>query len=84
MLLPLVAGSALLIVRGVPGFVEALLMATRVAPEGLLAAINDTGQPAATTTDWTAIAINSYFFAGALLLVPTTAAYARRSARRRR
>jgi hypothetical protein len=78
-LLPLGFGSTLLIARGIPGIVEAVLMVTGVAPNGLLAAVNGTGETTSGTTDWTGAAINTYFFVGAIFLLSTTASYARQS-----
>ncbi|MEU1587048.1 hypothetical protein [Micromonospora sp. NPDC005710] len=74
-LTPLLAGSVLLVVRGVPGMVENLLMVTGIRRGGFVGVADiSTGE------FWTGIGINSYFFAGAVLLVGTTISYGRRSA----
>jgi hypothetical protein len=69
---PLLIGSTLLVVRGVPGFAEFILQVTGVAPAGLMG-----GQPTTGSVRWAEYAINLYFFLGALLLVPTTRRYLR-------
>ncbi|MCX5115575.1 hypothetical protein OG992_00180 [Micromonospora sp. NBC_00362] len=75
LLTPLVFGSTLLVIRGVPGMVENLLMVTGVRRGGFVGAADiSTGE------FWTGIGVNTYFFAGAVLLVGTTVSYGRRSA----
>ncbi|MFF0253642.1 hypothetical protein ACFYPW_14240 [Micromonospora zamorensis] len=76
LLAPLVCGSVLLAIRGVPGMVENLLMVTGVRRGGFMGAGDiSTGE------FWAGIGINTYFFTGAVLLVGTTVSYGRRSAR---
>ncbi|MET7969164.1 hypothetical protein [Micromonospora sp. NPDC005305] len=70
---PLWFGSALLVVRGVPGMVENLLMAT--GNRGGFVGADDIS----TAEFWAGIGINTYFFVGAVLLVVTTVSYHRRS-----
>jgi hypothetical protein len=77
LLVPLGFGSALLVLRGLPGLVENLVMVTGLRRGGLMGP--DEGL--STGELWTGVAINTYFFVGALLLVPATLAYARRSHR---
>ncbi|MBG6064721.1 hypothetical protein [Micromonospora ureilytica] len=75
LLTPLLSGSMLLVVRGVPGMVENLLMVTGVRRGGFVGAADiSTGE------FWAGIGINTYFFAGAVLLVGTTVSYGCRSA----
>ncbi|WBB68281.1 hypothetical protein [Micromonospora sp. WMMD812] len=74
LLAPLWFGSALLVVRGVPGMVENLLMATAVRRGGFVGA-----EDISTAEVWAGMGINTYFFAGAVLLVGTTISYLRRS-----
>ncbi|GAB3338937.1 hypothetical protein RMN56_19835 [Micromonospora halotolerans] len=73
LLTPLWFGSALLVVRGVPGMVENLLMAT--GNRGGFVGRDDIS----TAEFWAGIGINTYFFVGAVLLVVTTVSYVRRS-----
>ena len=74
LLTPLWFGSALLVVRGVPGMAENLLMVTGIRRGGFMG----TGD-ISTPELWAGVGINSYFFVGAVLLVPTTVSYACRS-----
>ncbi|MEW1588249.1 hypothetical protein AB0283_22740 [Micromonospora vinacea] len=75
LLTPLLSGSVLLVIRGVPGMVENFLMVTGVRRGGFVGVADiPPGE------FWTGIGINTYFFAGAVLLVGTTVSYARRSA----
>ncbi|MGA5309071.1 hypothetical protein [Micromonospora taraxaci] len=74
-LTPLWFGSVLLVVRGVPGMVENLLMVTGVRRGGFVGA-----QDISTGEFWAGLAINTYFFVGAVLLVGATNSYVRRSA----
>ncbi|MCZ7374673.1 hypothetical protein [Micromonospora sp. WMMC250] len=74
-LTPLWFGSVLLVVRGVPGMVENLLMVTGVRRGGFVGA-----QDISTGEFWAGLAINTYFFVGAVLLVGAMVSYVRRSA----
>ncbi|OKI10123.1 hypothetical protein A6A06_05830 [Streptomyces sp. CB02923] len=77
--LPLWFGAVLLVVRGVPGLVENVTTATGLTPRGLLgraAELADTGSGAF----WAGMAINGYFFVGAVVLVPVTVAFERATA----
>ncbi|MFI6258342.1 hypothetical protein ACIBCL_19900 [Micromonospora zamorensis] len=75
LLAPLLGGSVLLVIRGVPGMAENLLMVTGVRRGGFMGAADiSTGE------FWTGIGVNTYFFTGAVLLVGTTVSYTRRSA----
>ncbi|MFE1176829.1 hypothetical protein [Streptomyces sp. NPDC058773] len=69
MLPPLRFGAVLLLVRGVPGLVENVTTATGLTPYRLLGL---DGQPAdpATGEFWTEMAINTYFFVGAVVMLP--------------
>ncbi|MEO3768754.1 hypothetical protein [Micromonospora sp. B9E7] len=78
-LAPLWFGSVLLVVRGAPGLVENLLMVTGVRRGGFVGA-----QDISTGEFWAGLAINTYFFAGAVLLVGATVTYVRGSAEVRR
>ncbi|MGA4727966.1 hypothetical protein ACWEOS_20225 [Micromonospora taraxaci] len=73
-LTPLWFGSVLLVVRGVPGMVENLLMVTGVRRGGFVGA-----QDISTGEFWAGLAINTYFFVGAVLLVGATVSHVRRS-----
>ncbi|MFG2050690.1 hypothetical protein ACGFIW_25065 [Micromonospora sp. NPDC048935] len=73
---PLLCGSVLLVIRGVPGMAENLLMVTGVRRGGF-AGTDDIS----TGEFWAGLAINTYFFLGAVLLVGATVSYGRRSAR---
>lgn len=76
LLAPLLSGSMLLVIRGVPGMAENLLMVTGIRRGGFM------GDADISTGEfWTGIGINTYFFTGAVLLVGTTVCYGRRSAR---
>ncbi|MGW4154175.1 hypothetical protein ACWEDF_13595 [Micromonospora chersina] len=79
LLTPLWFGTALLVVRGVPGMVENVLMATGIRRGGFVGA-----EDISTAEVWAGLGINTYFFVGAVLLVVTTASYVRRSPGRRR
>jgi hypothetical protein len=75
LLTPLLSGSALLVIRGVPGMIENLLMVTGVRRGGFVGVADiSTGEL------WTGVAINTYFLAGAVLLVGATVSYVRQSA----
>ncbi|MGY4990979.1 hypothetical protein [Streptomyces nigrescens] len=67
--LPLWFGAVLLLVRGVPGLVENLTTATGLTPYGLLGMAE---QPAdlASGEFWTGMVINTYFFVGAVVMLP--------------
>jgi len=77
LLAPLVIGCALLVLRGVPGFVEFLLQVTGVSPTGLMALFEDDPEPPARRVLWAGYAINLFFFVGAVLLVPATLRFRR-------
>lgn len=72
LLVPLWFGSVLLSVRGVPGMVENVAMVTGVRPGGFAG-----DGPLGTADLLRSLAINTYFFVGAAVLVPTTLAYRR-------
>lgn len=77
--LPLWFGVGLLVVRGVPGLVENVTTAAGLTPRGLLgqgAELADIGPG----TFWTGMAINTYFFVGAVVLVPVVVAFERGAA----
>ncbi|SCE91038.1 hypothetical protein GA0070214_103202 [Micromonospora chaiyaphumensis] len=74
LLTPLWFGSTLLVVRGVPGMVENLLMATGIRRGGFVGA-----EDISTAELWAGLGINTYFFIGAVLLSVTTVSYVRRS-----
>ncbi|MFI1224661.1 MULTISPECIES: hypothetical protein [unclassified Streptomyces] len=80
-LAPLVIGSVLLFVRGVPGFIEIVLVTTGVTPRGLWALVDDSARVIPESQMVRDALINGYFFLGALCLIPTTLAYARRTRR---
>ncbi|MGC4813234.1 hypothetical protein ACLQ29_22130 [Micromonospora sp. DT228] len=71
---PLLCGSILLVIRGVPGMVENLLMVSGVRRGGFVGA-----DDISTTEFWTGLGINTYFFLGAVLLVGATVSYGRRT-----
>jgi hypothetical protein len=73
LLTPLWIGSTLLVVRGVPGMVENLLMAA--GDRGGFVGADDIS----TAEFWAGIGINTYFFIGAVLLVVTTVSFGRTS-----
>ncbi|MEU8127864.1 hypothetical protein AB0B68_11655 [Micromonospora sp. NPDC049049] len=75
LLTPLVFGSVLLVIRGVPGMAENFVMVSGVRRGGFMGVAD-----VSTGEIWAGIAINTYFFAGAALLVGTTVSYGRRSA----
>ncbi|MEU4473930.1 hypothetical protein [Micromonospora sp. NPDC023888] len=72
---PLLCGSILLVIRGVPGMAENLLMVTGVRRGGFVGA-----EDISTGEFWAGLGINTYFFAGAVLLMGATVSYGRRSA----
>jgi len=74
---PLYFGSGLLVVRGVPGLVEDVLMLSGVRRGGFVGDQNISGGEF-----WTGIGINAYFFAGAVTLVAATRVFVRRDSRR--
>jgi hypothetical protein len=78
LLTPLVVGSVLLVLRGVPGFVEFLGQVTGVAPAGLMGLADPDLVAPTGRTLWAGYAINLYFFLGAVLLVPATYRFWRR------
>ncbi|MGW7492221.1 hypothetical protein [Streptomyces sp. NPDC054786] len=67
--LPLWFGAALLVVRGVPGLVENLTMLTGLTPYGLLG-LAERPADLASGEFWTDMAINTYFFLGAVVMLP--------------
>ncbi|WP_121153553.1 DUF3995 domain-containing protein [Micromonospora pisi] len=75
LLTPLFCGSLLLVIRGVPGMAENLLMVAGIRRGGFVGAAD-----ISTVEFWTGIGINTYFFTGAVLLVGATVSYGRRSA----
>jgi len=77
-LLPLTFGCALLVVRGVPGMIENLLVVTGITPRGVVGLWDSSAQEISAGELWRTLVINSYFFVGALFLIPTTRSYARR------
>ncbi|MGI5151859.1 hypothetical protein ACQEVC_36780 [Plantactinospora sp. CA-294935] len=74
LLTPLWSGSMLLVLRGVSGMAENLLMVTGIRRGGFLGA-----QDISTGEFWAGLGINTYFFTGAVLLVATTVSYTGRS-----
>ncbi|UZJ30091.1 hypothetical protein [Streptomyces endophytica] len=66
---PLWCGAGLLVVRGVPGLVENITTAAGLTPYGLLGLAEQPADPASGGF-WTEMAINTYFFVGAVLMVP--------------
>ncbi|SHF80089.1 DUF3995 domain-containing protein [Streptoalloteichus hindustanus] len=72
---PLLCGSALLVVRGVPGMVENLSMLVGLTPAGLFAGPDATLPPAEFVRT---LVINGYFFLGAVVLVPVAVLHGRR------
>ncbi|MBA9004124.1 DUF3995 domain-containing protein [Thermomonospora cellulosilytica] len=77
-LVPLWFGSVLLVVRGVPGMAENVLVVTGVAPHGLLGTIDGAEADPGTRQFWTSMAVNAYFFLGAVTLLPVARAATRR------
>ncbi|MCZ4125422.1 hypothetical protein [Streptomyces sp. H39-S7] len=78
-LAPIAIGSVLLIVRGVPGLIENIFVLTGITPRGFLGVVDDSVETPSTTEVWQGVAINAYFFVGAILLVPATINYFRRT-----
>ncbi|MFF3174075.1 hypothetical protein ACFVQ0_15740 [Streptomyces sp. NPDC057900] len=74
---PLLFGCALLTLRGLPGLIENITVATGLTPHGLLG-MEDEAIDAGSRTFWKSIVINSYFFLGAFTLIPATRRYTRR------
>jgi hypothetical protein len=72
LLTPLVVGCVLLVLRGVPGFVEFVAQVTGLAPAGLMGLFDEDVAAPTGAELWAGYAINLYFFLGALLLVPAT------------
>ncbi|MCP2258284.1 Protein of unknown function (DUF3995) [Streptoalloteichus tenebrarius] len=73
--LPLLCGSALLVVRGVPGMVENISMILGITPDGLFAG---TGPATLSTADHVrTLVINGYFFLGAVVLLPVAVFHGR-------
>jgi hypothetical protein len=81
LLTPLVLGSVLLTLRGVPGFVEFVLQITGVAPAGILGLFDPAVELPSDRVRWAGYAINLFFFLGAVLLVPATWHFRRASRR---
>ncbi|REK86703.1 DUF3995 domain-containing protein [Streptomyces inhibens] len=67
--LPLWFGAVLLVVRGVPGLVENITTVTGLTPYGPLGPAD---RPAELSSGdlWTGMAINTYFFVGAMVMLP--------------
>ncbi|MFG2531482.1 hypothetical protein [Streptomyces sp. NPDC048516] len=76
MWLPLRFGAALLVVRGVPGLIEDLTMVTGLTPYGLLG-LAERPADLASGTFWTDMAVDGYFSAGAVVMVPLTVLHRR-------
>jgi hypothetical protein len=72
LLTPLLIGCVLLVLRGVPGFVEFLAQVTGLAPAGLMGLFDRSVEAPTGAELWVGYAINLFFFLGCLLLVPTT------------
>lgn len=72
LLLPLVVGSVLLTLRGVPGFLEFLAQVTGLAPAGLAGLLDDSVVAPTGARMWAGYGINLFFFLGAVFLVPAT------------
>jgi hypothetical protein len=72
LLTPLVIGCVLLVLRGVPGFVEFVAQVTGLAPAGLMGLFDEDVAAPTGAELWVGYAINLYFFLGAVLLVPAT------------
>ncbi|MGW6272121.1 hypothetical protein [Streptomyces sp. NPDC055060] len=68
---PLWIGCAILTMRGVPGLVENVTVATGLTPHGLLGREKEAFDTGAWDF-WKTMVINGYFFLGAVLLVPAT------------
>ncbi|WP_330317069.1 hypothetical protein [Streptomyces platensis] len=66
---PLWFGAVLLVVRGVPGLVENVTTAAGLTPYGLLGMAEQPADPSSGEF-WTGMAINTYFFVGAVVLLP--------------
>ncbi|KUJ65323.1 hypothetical protein ACZ90_49160 [Streptomyces albus subsp. albus] len=77
--IPLTIGSVLLLVRGLPGLVENITTASGLTPHGLLGQ-GDELADLGTRAFWEGMAINTYFFLGAVALIPATLAWRRRLA----
>ncbi|MEV0113310.1 hypothetical protein AB0H77_08685 [Streptomyces sp. NPDC050844] len=73
---PLLFGCALLTLRGLPGLVENITVATGLTPHGLLG-MEDEAIDTGTWDFWKSMVINSYFFLGAVTLIPATRRYTR-------
>lgn len=78
-LFPLTVGCVLLVVRGGPGMVENFLVATQMTPRGVVGLFDSSVPEMSAGEFWSTLAVNSFFFAGGLFLVPTTRSYARRA-----
>ncbi|MEV4536597.1 DUF3995 domain-containing protein [Asanoa sp. NPDC049518] len=65
-------GTVLLVLRGVPGLVENAVMVAGVRRGGFMGS-----QDVSDGELWTGIAINTYFFVGAVVLTAATRAYIR-------
>ncbi|MZD08574.1 hypothetical protein GTW43_26350 [Streptomyces sp. SID5785] len=68
---PLWIGCAVLTLRGVPGLVENITVATGLTPHGLLG-MDEEAVTTGSWAFWKTMMINGYFFLGAVLLVPVT------------
>ncbi len=74
-LIPLMVGCVLLVLRGVPGFVEFLAQVSGLAPAGFLGLFDESVEAPTGVELWAGYFVNLFFFVGALLLVPTTVRY---------
>lgn len=74
--LPLWFGAGLLVVRGVPGLVENITTLTGLTPYGLLG-LNEQPVDRSSGDFWTGMAINAYFFVGAVVMLPLVVLYQR-------
>jgi hypothetical protein len=68
-------GCVLLVLRGVPGFVEFLAQVSGLAPAGFLGLFDKSIEAPTGVELWAGYFVNLFFFVGALLLVPTTVRY---------
>ena len=81
LLTPLIFGSVLLTLRGVPGFLEFLAQVTGLAPAGLAGLLDKSAEAPTGVQLWAGYAINLYFFVGAVFLIPATLRFRRTSRR---
>jgi hypothetical protein len=76
---PLSIGSAILALRGIPGGIEAILVSTGLTPSGLFGLFDDSRPEIAQDQILRDVLINGYFLLGAVLLIPLTVAYYKRT-----